>query len=369
MAGQAGASSSLGDAALPGGAGGEALRMALEATATLTGDGGAAGGGGSAMDGAGLLAGALARSLAVGAGIGAVAAILWYVVLRLIGDTEHSFSMTLAAMLLLYVMVDAQGGSAALGILVFAVMMGNARSITARLKFIEPVELSPQLLGVHTQMAFLVKTFFFVFIGAALGPPWGLVLAGVLFAGVIVGVRVGLLRLLGKRVFDLEGRGRRIVEACHPRGLAAGVLATLPASSGVEGTESLPTLVFAAIVASILAFTAMFYLASRSDEETPAGDASASPSASSASSPSASSASASSAASVSASSASSVSASSASSASASEGSSEPADGPAPPDGAALPDGAAPADDAAPAEDAAQADDAVLSKPSAPPSTK
>ena len=51
--------------------------------------------------------------------------------------------------------------------------------------------------GIHSQMAFMVKSFFFVFIGAMLGPPWTLVAFGgalgfVLYAGSIDFRRLGV---------------------------------------------------------------------------------------------------------------------------------------------------------------------------------
>jgi hypothetical protein len=39
-------------------------------------------------------------------------------------------------------------------------------------------------------MAFIVKSFFFTFIGAMLGPPWGLMALGVVLANVLLAARV-----------------------------------------------------------------------------------------------------------------------------------------------------------------------------------
>jgi hypothetical protein len=45
--------------------------------------------------------------------------------------------------------------------------------------------------------------------------------------------------------------------------MAAGVLATLPVSAGVPGTQTLPVVVFACVFTTILAFAAGFPLARR----------------------------------------------------------------------------------------------------------
>ncbi|MGA6957695.1 MAG: cation:proton antiporter, partial [Candidatus Acidiferrales bacterium] len=59
--------------------------------------------------------------------------------------------------------------------------------------------------------------------------------------------------------------------AAIPRGLAAGVLATLPMQYGVPGAESLAPVVFAVIVLSVLIFAITFSIVDRlPDEPAPA---------------------------------------------------------------------------------------------------
>jgi hypothetical protein len=68
------------------------------------------------------------------------------------------------------------------------------------------------------------------------------------------------LALLGSG-FDKDQRG--IVTVSLPRGMAAGVLATLPFTKGVPGTDTLPVMVFAAVFMSILIFAVGFYTAKK----------------------------------------------------------------------------------------------------------
>ncbi|MFH0902876.1 MAG: hypothetical protein V2A73_19790, partial [Pseudomonadota bacterium] len=56
---------------------------------------------------------------------------------------------------------------------------------------------------------------------------------------------------------------RKLVIVSLPRGMAAGVLATLPASAGVAGTSQFPTIVFACVLATILVFAVGFPLVRR----------------------------------------------------------------------------------------------------------
>lgn len=215
--------------------------------------------GGDAAQNAGVT---LARSFGIALVVGVISGTLWLLFLRFLHSNEHAYPVTLAALLALYVLVDHLGGSAAFGILVFAVLLGNAKALSVKLGMQGPVELDSSVRGFHRQMAFIVKSFFFVFIGAMLGPPWVSIGFGVLLGVALFLARVPSvnLALLGSGLHPAE---RGLIHAALPRGMAAGVLATLPVSAGVPGTETLPVVVFACVFTTILAFAVVFPLARR----------------------------------------------------------------------------------------------------------
>lgn len=207
----------------------------------------------------------LLRSLVLGVAIGAAAGAVWLMLLSWLHQNEHAYPITLSALLLLYVLEEAVGGSGALGVLTFAVMVGNAGHIGRLAKVRERLSLEDDVRGFHSQMVFIVKSFFFTFVGAMLGRPWGLALAGAVLAVVLLVVRYpgAWLAMLRSK---LAPEQRRIVYVSVPRGVAAGVLATLPVSAGIPGTEGLPTVVFACVFGTILIFAALFPLAMRANE-------------------------------------------------------------------------------------------------------
>jgi Na+:H+ antiporter len=120
-------------------------------------------------------------------------------------------------------------------------VLGNARTLGTAIGLAAPVALDDTVRGFHRQMTFIVKSFFFVFIGAMLGPPWEFVIFGVFLGGVLYLARVPSVwfALLGSGFSRAE---KSLVTASLPRGMAAGVLATLPVAAGVPGTEGLPVL-------------------------------------------------------------------------------------------------------------------------------
>lgn len=204
----------------------------------------------------------LLRSLGIGLFAGAVAGMLWLFILDRLKQNEHAYPITLSALLLLYVVVDNLGGSPALGVLAFALVVGNATHIGARIRLSSETRLDDGLRDFHSQMVFIVKSFFFTYVGAMLGPPWGFAVAGAVLAIVILGVRFpgAWLALFG---LPLNRDLRRIVYVSAPRGVAAGVLAALPFSAGIPGTSDLPVIVFASVFTGILIFSISFPLVQR----------------------------------------------------------------------------------------------------------
>lgn len=206
---------------------------------------------------------ALLQSFGIGLAVGLIAGILWLLFLRFLTSNEHAYPITLAVLLILYVVIDRLGGSAALGILTTAVILGNAQSLSTKIGLAEPTELDKSVRGFHRQMAFMVKSFFFVFIGAMLGPPVSLIVLGVLVGLMLLSARVPSVytATIGTSFTEPE---KKMMVVSMPRGMAAGVLATLPVSAGVEGTEDLPVVVFACVFTTIMAFAVGFPMVKKS---------------------------------------------------------------------------------------------------------
>jgi cell volume regulation protein A len=204
----------------------------------------------------------LLRSFGLGIFIGAASGMLWLLLLEWLKDNEHAYPITLSALLLLYVLVESVGGSGALGVLSFAVVVGNARHIGRHVNIAQDLSLHDDVRGFHSQMFFIIKSFFFTFVGAMLGPPWGLATAGAILAAVLLVARypAAWLAMLHS---SLQPRQRKIVFMSVPRGVAAGVLATLPVAAGLPGMAELPTVVFACVVGTILLFATGFPLVMR----------------------------------------------------------------------------------------------------------
>jgi len=196
--------------------------------------------------------------------VGCVSAWCWLPIMRLLRDSPHAYPVTLSALIVLYVSVEQLGGSAALGILAFAIIVGNASTLAAKVNFLPsaPIDLTDSVRDVHSNVAFIIKSLFFCFIGLMIGPPWSMVIAGVILGFLLLLVRIPTVKL-ATRGAGFTKQQQSVITVSLPRGMAAGVLATIPHVSGVEGTEHLPPLVFAAVVTTIVIFAVGFPITSK----------------------------------------------------------------------------------------------------------
>lgn len=204
----------------------------------------------------------LGKSSAIGLGIGALTGLLSLLFLRALKDSPHGYAATLSTLLVLYVVVSLLDGNAALAILAASVIVGNAASLGEMIGLSEDSRLSEGVGTTHTQITFIVKSFFFTFIGAMLGPPWGLVVFGALLGVIALLARLPAVAVACLRS-EFSASEKAMVAITLPRGMAAGVLALMPYDAGVVGTEQLPVPVFAAVLTTILIFAAGFPIVKR----------------------------------------------------------------------------------------------------------
>ena len=203
----------------------------------------------------------------VGMGAGVAAGLLSVLFAGLVRSSGYAYPVLLAALLGLYVVVDAGHGSGALAVLIFALLLGNfgLRLPTDGSALAGSLDTSTRLF--HSQVTFIIKALFFTFMGAMLGHPspqmaLGIGLGLLLVAGRIVAVRVALVRS------SLSRPERTLVTVLMPRGLAAGVLATFPVTAGLPDSSGIPEVVYAAVITTIVVFAVALPAARRGLGET-----------------------------------------------------------------------------------------------------
>ncbi|MGH9710027.1 MAG: cation:proton antiporter [Candidatus Acidiferrales bacterium] len=188
--------------------------------------------------------------LAVGAGI------LWTRLLPLLTEERFWQVLTFGAVLLVYSLAQFAGGSDLFAVIVFGATLANFPRKGGRLTLSElraellAKDLHHQMLTFHSELAFLVRTFFFVLLGVIVnfgGLRKNVVLAlGIL--GVLVLARFVAVQLSRAVWHGIEGGERELMVWLIPRGLITAVLAFQVVETRSQDFPFLTALAFALIL-------------------------------------------------------------------------------------------------------------------------
>lgn len=208
------------------------------------------------------LAGSVAAALVFAVVIGIAGGIGWLFVLGRVRGFPNTISSTLAYVFIVYGLTEYVGFSGAIAALSLGVTLGNVHRfglerIAGRGTRIEA--LSAEDLNFFREAVFLLKTYFFVYLGISIR--FADVDVALVVAAMIVVVFV-LRTLLVRAVFRAPEFGLRdaaVASMMAPKGLAAAVLATLPLEQGVPGGETIRDVAYLAVLVSI-ALTALLVI-------------------------------------------------------------------------------------------------------------
>jgi cell volume regulation protein A len=192
------------------------------------------------------------RNIAIGLLLGLGVGIPWMFITTKLANAQHSYMLTLGILFVLYFMAQSFGESGALTALVFGLMLGNRRRLSRYLRITLP-EISTDD-TMHNQLTFLVRSFFFVFVGllASFGQieyiVFGIVSAILIYLGRLIVTKTTLTN----RFSTLD---RKVTSVMIPRGLAAAVLATFAITLGLPNGEVYPQIIFFVIMGSVIITT------------------------------------------------------------------------------------------------------------------
>lgn len=192
----------------------------------------------------------IAAAFSVAIVIGLVFGIFWLWFLKKLVGKPYAFMMTIAVLFLLYAFTEVAGGNGAMAGLIFGMVLGNKDEITRIFKIKTEFVLDERIKEFEGEVSFFVRTFFFVYIGLMFSftslTYWILgVMLLLLVAFMAVRLLVTWVLVSWRKELTSDWQ---IFATMFPRGLAAAVLATLPSSNGISGTENFVGLVFLVIL-------------------------------------------------------------------------------------------------------------------------
>jgi cell volume regulation protein A len=207
---------------------------------------------GQTGDEASLVGQAIAIKFAIGLGVGAAAGVAWLWILTLIEGEVFDDILTLAIVFLLYFAVESIGGSGVIFALTFGLILGNGVEVAHFLHLKRTVEIHDMMKKFHSQMSFLIKTFFFVYLGLMLTfDETSVIVVGVVIAFALLFVRyiVVLLASIGSSTMF---RNSGFLATMLPRGLSAAVVAEIVVVAGIANASDYPHIIMVVIVATVV---------------------------------------------------------------------------------------------------------------------
>jgi len=199
-----------------------------------------------------LLGVTIGKAILVGLVLGFGVGIPWMFVISKLKNAQHSYMLTIGMVFLLFFLATSFGESGALTALVFGLMLGKKTYFSRLLKVKFPEDTIDNSL--HTQVTFLVRAFFFVFVGLLASFAQ---LEYVIF-GVIAAIAIYIGRIIITKSVLVRGFSkldRKVASVMIPRGLAAAVLATFPLSMGLPNAEAYPQIIFFVVITSVIITT------------------------------------------------------------------------------------------------------------------
>ena len=203
----------------------------------------------------GLVSGNLIASFLVALVFGIIGALIWSILLNRIHAIKNAMFTTPAFVFVIFGMVETLGFSGAIAALAFGVTIGNIETIRfpffKTLTVKEPVGLNETEKIFFSEVAFLLKTFFFIYLGISLELISGwLIVVGLILTIVAFILRIPAVKIAVKK--SMASKDFSVMAIMVPKGLAAVVLASIPLQQGVIGGEVIKNITYGVVLFSIV---------------------------------------------------------------------------------------------------------------------
>jgi cell volume regulation protein A len=207
---------------------------------------------GATGDVASVIAKAIGMRFLLGLGIGVAAGFAWLWVLTFIEGEIYDDILTLAVLFVLCLAVESLQGSGAIFALVFGLILGNGMDFARFLRTKRTMEIHNAMMKFHSQISFIVKTFFFAYLGLMItfDEP-NVIVPSIILSLVLLGVRYIVVPVIsiGNRTL-IANKG--VLATMVPRGLSAAVVAEVAASSGIFNARLYPQMVIVIIATTVI---------------------------------------------------------------------------------------------------------------------
>jgi potassium/hydrogen antiporter len=204
----------------------------------------------------------IASLFAVAGLIGSVGAVIW-IILILKVFKEHNYIMTVAYLLLVYVITQFLNGNGAIAALFFGLILNNSKQLILVIKGITTKKKDRKKLESETglsvttpseeyfyhQISFFLKTFFFVYVGILIDiSDWRALFVGGIISVVLMFSRQASMVLTK----GMMPGNRSLVNSIFARGLAAAAVAQLAIQAGIPHADFIAKVAYVVITGTII---------------------------------------------------------------------------------------------------------------------
>jgi len=191
-------------------------------------------------------------SFSLGTVIGIIFGLLWLKIFKKVEREGYNEILTLGVVLGIYALAEFAGGNGGMASLLFGIVLGNGPEIIKYLKKEDTLESNLSLKRFHGQISFLMRTFFFVYLGLIVSfSNLYAALVGVIFSFLLLFGRYLLFLIIGYNDPKLQ-IDKRVVIIMLPRGLAAAVLTQYVISSQLPNSNLFLDIVTSIIITTVI---------------------------------------------------------------------------------------------------------------------
>ncbi len=215
----------------------------------------------------GAMIGQIIATLLLASIAGAGSAFVWTALLRRIRGLENSMFTTPAFVFVLFGVVELLGFSGYVAAVAFGAVLGNIEAfhrmpLMRRYLPDEPITLNEPERVFLAEVVFLLKTFFFVYVGVSIKfTDLNLAYVGLLITALVFAIRLPAARIGLDHTTPV--RDASLVAIMSPKGLAAVVLASIPVEQNLPNGSLLRDTTYMVVFLSIVFTSALSFLIER----------------------------------------------------------------------------------------------------------
>ncbi len=186
--------------------------------------------------------------------------VFWIKILSRFHGMPFGYLLTIAIIFIMYSIVEFAKGNGAISAFVFGLVLGNSTDIARAFRMDGNFILDQNIKSFHKEVSFFIRTFFFVYLGLIFNPE--ILNLSVIVMSLAVLIAIILARVISTRILILRNKNMKnseiLIDTMLPRGLAAAVLAAMPAIMALQMGNFTEIVVMTIILTNIMATAGSF---------------------------------------------------------------------------------------------------------------